>query len=133
MIGRALVEDYETPEVLAGYVLAADTRRLRNDPLKGLLEAAGLSASLSLLTTANLPATALPRMAEWLAAHVPSAPPEDALLKRLAAAKVDAAPFGYALDISGEKTKNLIAASQPTEPPLLSDGQWIALQGICGE
>jgi hypothetical protein len=48
-------------------------------------------------------------------------------------ATVDSAPYGYARDISGESTATLISASQTTTPPLLSDGEWIALQGICGE
>lgn len=133
LIGRALVEDFETPEVLAGYLMAADARRTQSDPLMGLLEVAGLRASLSLLTTARLPDAALPRMAEWLAAQAPKPVLENALLARMASAAIDTAPYGYALDISGASTETLIAASQPSAPPLLSDGQWIALQGICGE
>ncbi|NNE88642.1 MAG: hypothetical protein HKN27_11245 [Silicimonas sp.] len=133
LIGRALVEDFETPEVLAGYLMAADARRDQAQPLSGLLEVAGLRASLSLLTTAELPDTTLPRMAEWLAARAPMPAEEDALLSRLSSANIDSAPYAYAIDISGESTSKLIAASQPTSPPLLSDGQWIALQGICGE
>lgn len=133
LVGRALVEDHETPEVLAGYLMAADARRTQNAPLTGLLEAAGLRASLSLLTTAKLPEAALPRMAEWLAAQAPEPVLENALLNRMTAAAIDTAPYGYALDISGTTTEALINASKPTAPPLLSDGQWIALQGICGE
>ena len=133
LIGHTLVEDFETPEVLAGYLMAADARRTRNDPLKGLLEAAGLRASVSLLTTAKLPETALPRMAEWLAAHTPEPVEDTVLLSHMNAVAIDSAPYGYARDISGESTATLIAASQTTRPPLLSDGEWIALQGICGE
>lgn len=133
LIGHTLVEDFETPEVLAGFLMAADVRRNHESPLKDLLEAAGLRASTSLLTTAKLPAFALPRMAEWLAASTPAPVDEAALLRRMSDANINPAPYGYALDISGEKTENLISASQPTTPPLLSDGEWIALQGICGE
>lgn len=133
LIGHTLVEDFETPEVLAGYLMAADARRTQQEPLKGLLEAAGLRASVTLLTTAKLPDAAWPRMAEWLAARPPAPVADTALLPRMQAAKIDSAPYGYARDISGESTAALIAASQTTTPPLLSDGEWIALQGICGE
>ena len=133
LIGHTLVEDFESPEVLAGFLMVADARRARTDPLKGLLEAAGLRASLSLLTTARLPDRALPRMAEWLAAKKAERVADKALISRMGSAAVDSAPYAYARDISGAKTAALIAASQPTSPPLLSDGEWIALQGICGE
>lgn len=133
LIGHTLVEDFETPEVLAGFLMAADARRTKTDPLTGLLETAGLRASLSLLTTAKLPDSALPRMAEWLAAKKPEPVDDKALVSRMGSAVIDSAPYAYALDISGQKTAVLISSSQPTSPPLLSDGQWIALQGICGE
>ena len=132
LIGHTLVEDFETPEVLAGFLLAADARRTLDDPLKGLLEAAGLRASVRLLTTAELPRAALPRMAEWLAAYAPPPVADKTLLSLMQSATVDSAPYGYARDISGESTATLISASQTTAPPLLSDGEWIALQGICG-
>ena len=133
LIGHTLVEDFETPEVLAGFLMAADARRTLDDPLKGLLEAAGLRASVRLLTTAKLPNTALPRMAEWLAAYTPPPVADKTLLSLMQSATIDSAPYGYARDISGESTATLISASQTTAPPLLSDGEWIALQGICGE
>ncbi|CAN0604243.1 unnamed protein product, partial [Ectocarpus sp. 12 AP-2014] len=124
LIGHTLVEDFETPEVLAGFLMAADARQLRDDPLKGLLEAAGLRASVRLLTSAKLPSTALPRMAEWLAAYKPPPVDDTILLARMNAALIDPAPYGYARDISGESTAILIAASQTTTPPLLTDGEW---------
>lgn len=133
LVGHTLVEDFETPEVLAGYLMAADARRTQEDPLMGLLQAAGLRASASLLTTARLPKVALPRMAEWLAAHTPPPVNDTVLLSHMQTVAVDTAPYGYARDISGETTAALIAASAATTPPLLSDGEWIALQGICGE
>ena len=133
LIGHTLVEDFESPEVLAGYLIAADARRMADNPMKDLLQAAGLRASTSLLTTAELPQAALPRMAEWLAAHTPPPINDAVFLTHMQNVAVDTAPYGYARDISGESTAALIAASTPSTPPLLSDGEWIALQGICGE
>ncbi len=131
LVAHTLVEDFETPEVLAGYLLAEDARRETIDTLAWLLKGAGLRASLSLLTQGRLPEERLQRMAEWLIAQ-PTAPIADqTLLDKFSAAQVSARPYGLALDISGDSTATLIDANVATIPPLLSDGDWIALQTIC--
>jgi hypothetical protein len=38
-----------------------------------------------------------------------------------------------AIDPSGERTKPLLDAAQLSDPPLLSDRDWLALQGICDQ
>jgi hypothetical protein len=55
----ALVEDHESPDVLAGYLLAEDVRRDARDPMLTLLSDAGLMATFRLLTTGDLPEGAL--------------------------------------------------------------------------
>jgi hypothetical protein len=57
------------------------------------------------------------------------------LLAGFAAWSVRAAPYAYARDISGESTLALIEADPfagQTPEPLLSDGDWLRLQSICG-
>lgn len=132
LIGRSLVEDYETPEVLAGYLLAADVRRAREAPLSAFLAKAGLSASLRLLTTGEVGDRALRQHSERIVAMSPIAVSDADLISRMEEAKLPSRPYGYARDISGETTAALISTSvaAPTTP-LLSDGEWIALQGIC--
>jgi hypothetical protein len=133
LIGRGLVEDFETPEVLAGYVLAEDLRRKSRDPMERLLSDAGLAAALKVLTSGRLPDGTLARYSERLIAARPEPVPDEALLDRLAEARVASAPYAYARDISGESTLPLIEAlqSDSSTPEILSDGNWIALQRIC--
>ncbi|CAN0490348.1 unnamed protein product, partial [Hapterophycus canaliculatus] len=64
ILNKALVEDFEEPDVAAGYILAEMQRAADRDPLEALLDHAGLRASFTLLTTGNLPSTALDDYAE---------------------------------------------------------------------
>ena len=67
-----------------------------------------------------------------LVPHAPLA--ADTLLEAFSAQGVKSTPYAYALDASGETTLELIEADPfVTSPrPVLSDGDWVALQGICG-
>lgn len=140
LIGRDLVEDHDTPEVLAGHVLAARVAAEDRDPLAAMLQAAGPVAGLKLLTAGELPAGALERQAVDLVAgeragDAPSAPVSDATLDRLvaafAAAEVAATPYARTLGPGGAA----LAAADPfagrTPAPLLGDGDWVALQNVC--
>lgn len=131
MISHKLVEDFEASEVLAGFVLAEDLRRDAADPLAQLLDGAGLRAALILLSQGQLPEATLKRMAERVVARIPELVPDEALIVRMDSAGVPMAPYAFAQDISGEATSALIEASAPTDIPVLSDGDWIALQRIC--
>ncbi len=135
VINRALVENYEGPEVLAGYLLAEDTRRDALDPIRRLLDNAGLFASFKLLTTGQLDESHF--RAE--AARLLSTPPVDVttqdLLPRFDEAGVSSEPYAFAQDFSGETVLDLIEGDPMRgrlRAPLLSDQDWIALQGICG-
>jgi hypothetical protein len=136
LIHRSLVEDYEEPDVIAGYVVAERLRARANDPLGRLLDHAGLGAAFRLLTTGDPGEAALRSYAEYLLADAPSAPLSDAaLLEGFKGWSVRAAPYAYARDISGESTLALIEAdpfAAEAPPPILSDGDWLRLQGICG-
>jgi hypothetical protein len=135
LLGRGLVEDHETPEVLAGHVLDARIRAAAHPPLAAFLEAAGTIATLQLLTTGHLPAGTMEAQAETLLATAPPPAPEAPLLAAFAEAQVPSTPYAYAVDVSGETVLPLIEGdpmrgSAPV--PLLSDGDWVALQSICG-
>jgi hypothetical protein len=135
LLNRALLEDFEDPEVAAGYVLVETLRAARTDPLATLLDHAGLAASLRLLTTGALPESALAAYAEVLMTRRPAIPAADLLLPVFAAAEIRSSPYAYALDITGETTLALIEAdpyATDTSRPVLSDGDWVRLQGICG-
>ena len=133
LIGHRLVEDHETPEVVAGYLTAEALRRAEKAPLARLLAAVPFRASLALLSTGKLRDIDLQRMAEWLIAAPVDPVPDTALIAAMAAKNLATAPYGYARDISGETTIALIEATSEGTRPVLDDTDWIALQRICGE
>lgn len=134
LLNRALVEDYEDPDVVAGYVLAELERAQADDPLERLLRETGLMTSLKLLTTGQISPEALDAHAESLLT-TPLPPVDDTrLIASFAEKQVHSAPYAYARDITGETVLPLIEADGvqiETTRPVLSDGDWVALQGVC--
>jgi hypothetical protein len=98
-----------------------------------LLEFAGLRATVQLLTTAELPDSALTGYGEALLRMPPVALPESSVISAFEAAQVPATP--YALAVAPEANAGL-ASNDPYKglapSPLIPDESWIALQGICG-
>ncbi|MBF9035079.1 hypothetical protein HKCCE2091_12605 [Rhodobacterales bacterium HKCCE2091] len=134
-VDRGLVENHETPEVLAGYLLAEDLRRRDSDPVLELLQEAGVMATLRLLTTGAVSAADLQDYARGVLADRPVDVADAALLARFGEAGISSQPYAYALDISGETTLGLIEADPMRgrlRSPLLADNAWVALQEICG-
>ncbi len=136
LLARPLIEEYDSPFVAAGFILAEDEYARQNDPLLALLESAGLIATLKLLATSEMDDAVLQRFSEQVlvADHPPL--PTDRLLARFQAAGQPASPYAYALDPTGETTLALIEADPVplamAQPPV-SDGDWVSLQGICAE
>jgi hypothetical protein len=136
LLNRELVEDHDNVEVVAGFILAEDARRRATPPIRRLMEDAGAFAALRFLATGHIGDAALAAHAEALLS-APEIPVDTAaLLNRFRAAGIASTPYAYALDISGETTLGLIEAD-PGRPadagPLLDDGAWVSLQGICNE
>ena len=135
LLNRSLVEDHDGPDVVAGFILAERARAAEADPLQTMLRAVGLRATFRLLTTGALPDSALRAYAEELPTAAPLPLTETALLARFAEAGVPSSPYAYALDISGEAVLGLIEADPMrglAQEPVLSDADWVRLQGICG-
>lgn len=135
LIGKSLVEDHEEPDVVAGFIVAERLRAAQTDPLEDLLRHAGLWATFRLLTTGALDEDSLHSYAQYLLTSKPAPLPNDALLKAFEETGLRSSPYAYALDISGETTLALIEADPfASQPPaaLLSDSDWLRLQGICG-
>jgi hypothetical protein len=135
LLDRSLVELAEGPEVAAGAMLAEALRADRVDPVVRLLEEAGIVTTFRLLTTGAIPRPVLDAHAERLLASAPAPVPDAALLARFEAVRVPSSPYAYALDVTGETVLGLIEADPMRGTPgeaLLSDGDWLALQGICG-
>lgn len=134
LINRAIVEDHETPEIAAGFILAEAERIGKRDPFLEFLEQAGLGATLRLMTSGRMAAETLDAHAEALLTADPAPVPAGRLLPRFGRAGVSATPYAYALDITGESSKALIEGdpARGTPRPVLNDDDWVALQGICG-
>lgn len=132
LIGRGVVEDHESPAVVAGYILAEAERAAAEDPLLGVLRHAGLVATARLATTGTLPDGALDGYGAGLLTRPPAPLDPGRTAARFAAAGVALAPYAYAIDITGEETLPLIEADPGGGTGLMSDGDWVALQGICG-
>lgn len=137
LLSRRLIEDYDEPDVIAGYVLAEDLRREHQDPLADVLLHAGFLATFRLYTTGELPEDALQGFAEDLLIAPTPELSASALLERFAKAGVRSTPYAYAVDSSGETTLNLIEADPYAQNTgaraVLPDSAWVSLQGICAD
>lgn len=136
LVNRSVVEDHETPDVVAGYVLAEMLRREARDPMEHLLDEAGLIATFRLLTTGAVKEETLSDYAETLLAADPDPVSNTALIQRFVQARVPSTPYAYALDVTGEATLPLIEADPMRgggAERVLSDADWISLQAICLE
>lgn len=134
LVNRTLVEDHEDPNVAAGFILAELTRRSETSALAELLSHAGLRGTTSLLTTGVMPDAALDAYAETALSKQRPATDHTGLLARFEAARLPAAPYAYAVDISGETTLPLIEADPlagQVADPIMQDGDWLRLQAIC--
>lgn len=133
LLGRDTIEDFEEPDVAAGYIVAAQTAS--PDPLRGVLETGGIRASLRLLTSGALPEDLLLQHVERLISAPPVAAANGTLITAFEEKRVRLQPYALARDPSGESTLSLIEAAPFTQDlpePILIDRYWVALQGICG-
>lgn len=135
LLNRAVIEDFEDPDVAAGFVLIETLRAREVDPLADLLASAGLTATLHLLTTGRLPEAALAAHAQVVMTRQASPPATTDMLKAFEQAELRSTPYAYAVDMTGETTLELIEADPRRglgSTQVLTDADWVRLQGICG-
>lgn len=135
VLGRALVEDHDDPDVVAGHIIAERLRAAQRDPLSDLLKASGTWSSFRLLATGTLPDDTLRAHAERLLTRHRAPLDTEPVLDAFQAASVRSTPYAYAQDVTGESTLGLIEADPfagDTPDPILDDGDWLRLQTICG-
>lgn len=134
LLDHSVIEDFEEPDVAAGYVLTELAQRSASDPLRDMLSVVGLRENFRLLTTGDVAPHALDSYAQHLMTQTPATPDLVLHLARFETAQVRSTPYAYALDITGETTLPLIEGDpmygRLTEP-LLSDATWLRLQNIC--
>jgi hypothetical protein len=113
VVPRSVVVGAAEPAVVAEAILAA--RAASPDPLAPFLDRLGTLGTLRLLATGEPPAEAVAEHAAALAA----APPTP-----------DAGAVDAALAAAGLATGPEVGAEAPL---LLTDGEWVSLQGVCTE
>ena len=135
LLDRSVFEDWEEPDVAAGYILSELALQVERDSLADLLDIVGPWENFRLLTTGEISDSALDAYAEHLIATPRTEPDRANLLALFEAADVRATPYARARDITGESTLELIEGDpmqgRETEP-LIADGTWLRLQGLCG-
>ncbi len=135
VINRTLVEDFDEPDVIAGFIITERLRADKHDPLAELLAYSGMWSSFRLLTTGELSDKSLQSYAQHLLTQEAIALSDPEILAGFRAASVRSTPYAYALDISGETTLGLIEAdafANQAPAPVLPDADWLRLQSICG-
>ncbi len=134
VLPAALLDSTEDPAVVAGHVLATAASRDESDPLDDLLHESGFGTVLKLLTTGDIPTEALQAQAEHLTKTPAPRADDDVLLDWFGAARVPIGPWARATDPTGVEAAVLVAADPAADQsggPVLSDGDWVSLQGIC--
>lgn len=135
VLDRSVLEDYEEPDVAAGYILAEVALQVERDPLADLLDVAGPWENFRLLTTGEISDAALDSYAEHLLKSPRRRPDTTNLLALFEGSDLRSTPYALARDITGETVLDLIEADpmqgRATEP-LLNDSTWLRLQSICG-
>lgn len=135
LLNRALIEDYEEPAVAAGFIISEQVRASALDPLEAMLRTSGIMASFHLITTGSLSEETLDAYAQHLLTEPRPDVSDAQLLDAFAKAELRSTPFAYAIDVSGETVLGLIEADPMVGRDtrrLLSDGDWIRLQNLCG-
>jgi len=139
LLDARLLDEADSPEALAGALLIAAQRNADDDPLKPLLRHAGVVATFRLLTSAELPVSALSGYAQALLRAPLSVPDAATVLERFARAELSTRPFvdnPFALDPALAQIGPALRAGdpmagEPRQAALLNDGQWVSLLNIC--
>jgi hypothetical protein len=134
VMNRDLIEDTEDSAVVGGRIIAAAAQLSIQDPLAALLKETGIGTTFTLLTQGEVAPETLRSYAETLFADPPQRVDDAVLLDMFATAQLPSTPYAYAVDITGETTLGLIEADPMhgiSTPEILSDAEWISLQGIC--
>jgi hypothetical protein len=135
LLNKSLIEDHDDPSVAAGYILTERARVIAHDPLDELLTSTGPVAAFRLLTTGELTSDNLDFYAETVLVAPRPTLTDEQMLSVFAQAAIPSTPYAYAVDITGESVVGLIEADPMAGRLLervLSDQEWVLLQGICG-
>ena len=130
LLANGVLTGSDDPEPLLGRILAALVAAQEADPVIPLLHHAGIVATTRLLTSGVLPAGAVEGYAE--AALSTRAEADDtALLAAFKTLGLASTPYALAVDAP----EGVLVSEDPFQgrspAPVISDNDWISLQGIC--
>lgn len=127
VLPEALLMATDSPDVIAGYVLAERVKAQGHTPTRTLLRHIGLWSTLRLLASGSLQSDAFKGYGEAiLAAPLTTADPEN-LSQAFGTAGISSAPY-----VTQSGAKGLTDANPDgSTPPVLEDGEWLSLQSIC--
>lgn len=128
LLSKSLLNDAAGLNVLAGYMLMERAAEDEISPLFGLFRRAGLPETLKFLATSKLNPSLLDQYSEQRLTQEESRPSVENLTALFEVAELS--PFAFA---KYEPAYEMLAEIDGFEDrtPLLTDGEWIALQGIC--
>ena len=135
LISRELLEDYEDPDVAAGFILMEYLRFEKGNIFQNLLEYSGTLATFQLLTTGALKEETLKRYSQHILLQPKLTIETSRVIERFQELQLSMSPYAFALDMTGEQTLSLIEADSLVTwnfKPSLSDADWVRLQNICG-
>ena len=132
LLNQFIVEDFETPDVVAGFSIIEKIKMDRHDPIEQLLSYAGTRAVLRFLTTGRLNQITLEQYARYILSLEPITLETELIISEFESRDVNLAPYAYAIDITGESTSELIEHNKSFENrQILTKQEWLNLQSIC--
>lgn len=132
VLSRDLIERLDSPDALAGWLLAEELATAARDPMLDVLRHTGSRATLTLLSTGNLPERVLSGYAIARFARPTPLPDAAALAGRLNGLGVSAGPYAASLPPSAARLAAILSTDEMEgSVPLLSDGEWLTLQSVC--
>ena len=135
VLSGQFLQQVDDPSVIAGHIIVARADAQINPPFRMLVAHRGVGTALAILTTGDLRKADIPAMAQWVS-QTPLAPTLDVetILQAFDQAGVSTAPYAASLPPSQFQTDLRGGNPYPDGSPelVLSDGQWLGLQDICG-
>lgn len=135
LINRRLVENYDDPEVAAGFIVMERAIEDETPPLLALFSTMGTTGVVSFLASGEISDAALKRYAESRVTGQSQPPARENLLTLFEHARLGSKPFAAILAKSGIDSSGLATGAIPPseQRPLMRDGAWVALQSICDD
>ena len=135
VVSKALVEDFDDPDVLAGHILAQIQREAKSNALDELMKQMNNIEIIQFLLGKSPDASTLRGFSkDWIIKKQVDIDLE-ILMNEFNKRAISALPYSYAIDVTGQSTQFMINSekiSQKVRKPSLDDSAWLALQTICG-